>query len=130
LTPIEHTTNIEAAQRAAATRAALKERLIDTPKAVYICKTNMTADSGERDDPKKPFTQREAPPILIWRHLTENLKVPAREIAVYCDLRTDKAYPLPQDFTLFRGGDRDYDQFVNGNFRHIIFQSKPSGGLG
>lgn len=103
------------------TRAAGKERLLDAPKAVYVCKTNMTSDSGERDDPKKPFLRREAPPILIWRHLTERLKVPPETIAVYCDLKTDKAAPLPRDFILFRGGDKDYDTFVNGNFRHIIF---------
>lgn len=104
-----------------ASSAAKTQGLSGIPKAVYVCKTNITQDSGERDDPKQPFSQRRAPPILIWRHLTETLKVAPADIAVYCDLKVDKHSPLPEEFVLFRGGDRDYDLFVNGGFRHIIF---------
>lgn len=100
---------------------AVTQGLPGLPKAVYVCKTNIAEDSGERDDPKQPFAQRRAPPILIWRHLTEKLKVDPAEIVVYCDLKTDKNYPLPSEFVLLRGGDKDYDQLVNGGFRHIIF---------
>lgn len=91
------------------------------PKAVYICKTNMVEGSDERDNHKQPFTQRQAPPILIWRHLTEKLGVDPAEVAVYSDLRVDKNFPLPPELILFNGGDNDYDQFIRGGFRHIIF---------
>jgi len=103
------------------TKDAASQGLSGEPKAVYVCKTNVTESSGERDDPKQPFAQRRAPPILIWRHLTEKLKVNPSEVAVYCDLRVDKNYPLPEEFILFRGGDNDYDRFIGGRFRHIIF---------
>ena len=39
-----------------------------TPKAIYVCKTNI-ADDGEKDDASKPFEHRKAPPIRIWRYL-------------------------------------------------------------
>lgn len=100
---------------------AVAQGLAGQPKAVYVCKTNVSESTGDKDNPKQPFNQRQAPPILIWRYLVEDLKVPPAEIAVYCDLKSDRAYPLPQEFVLFKGGDKDYDQFVNGNFRHIIF---------
>ena len=38
-----------------------------------------------------------------------------------CNLKTDKAFPLPAEFVLFKGGDKDYESFVSGGFRHIIF---------
>ncbi|MEK7476337.1 MAG: hypothetical protein AAB152_11990 [Candidatus Coatesbacteria bacterium] len=104
-----------------ARRAATDAGLPGVPKAVYVCKTNVTELSGERDDPKQPFAQRRSPPILIWRHLTEKLKVNPSTIAVYCDLKTDRGHPLPEDFILFKGGDRDYQSFVDGNYEHIIF---------
>lgn len=104
-----------------ATKSAVAETLSGKPKAVYVCKTNVAEDSGERDDPKQPFNQRRSPPILIWRHLTEKLKIDPAEIVAYCDLKTDKMFPLPDEFVLLRGGDKDYDSFVNGNFKHIIF---------
>ena len=91
-------------------------------KAVYVCRTNITeGDDKKRDDPKQPFAQRQAPPILIWRHLVEGLGIDPKRIAVYCDLKVDKAHPLPRDFVLFRGGDRDYANFVQGDYSHIIF---------
>lgn len=104
-----------------ATKAAGSESLPGTPKAVYVCKTNITEDSGERDDPKQPFNSRRSPPILIWRHLTEKLDIDPKDIAVYCDLKVDKGYPLPAEFVLFKGGDKDYDGFIAGDFKHIIF---------
>lgn len=102
-------------------KAAKAENLAHTPKAVYVCKTNIAEDSGEKDDPKRPFLQRRAPPILIWRYLTEQLNVDPSDIVVYCDLKVDKSSPLPEEFILLRGGDRDYDTFSKGPFRHIIF---------
>lgn len=101
---------------------AKAEGLSFTPKAIYVCNTNILAhDASQTDDPKQPFEQRQAPPILIWRYLTEQCGVPADEVAVYADLKTHKDFPLPTDFTLFNGGERDYEDFVAGDFRHIIF---------
>ena len=79
--------------------------LAGSPKAVYVCKTNVVEGSDERDNHKQPFKQRQAPPILIWRGLTERLGVDPSEVAVYSDLKVDKAYPLPSEFVLFSGGD-------------------------
>jgi type III restriction enzyme len=43
------------------------------------------------------------------------------DIAVYCSLKLDRNYPPPDGFHLFKGGDKDYEKFSAGNFRHIIF---------
>ena len=92
------------------------------PKAIYVCKTNINAEDGGQDLPTKPFRERKAPPILIWRHLVEVLGVDPAEIAVYCDLKLDRKHnPPPADFTLFSGGDDDFAAFSEGRFRHIIF---------
>lgn len=95
---------------------------VGKPKAIYVCKTNIVeGNSNQKDDPKQPFTQRRSPPILIWRHLTENCNVDPSEIAVYCSLATHRDYPLPPEFQLFKGGDKDYEAFIAGDFRHVIF---------
>ena len=92
------------------------------PKAIYVCNTNIVAgNANERDDPKRPFNARQAPPILIWRHLVEVHRIDPDDIAVYCSLKMDKDYPAPEGFHLFKGGDNDYDKFSQGSFRHIIF---------
>ncbi|EFO90149.1 hypothetical protein CRE_21673 [Caenorhabditis remanei] len=105
-----------------AEEAARAERLSFLPKAIYVCNTNVLADdASQTDDPKQPFDQRQAPPILIWRYLTEQCGIPAGEVAVYADLKTHKDSPLPADFSLFSGGDKDYENFIDGDFRHIIF---------
>lgn len=92
------------------------------PKAIYVCKTNIKeGNSFQRDDPKRPFKQREAPPILIWRYLVEQQKVDPGSIAVYCNLDFDKNYLPPSEFVLFSGGDSDYENFTAGDYRHIIF---------
>lgn len=101
---------------------ARAERLSFLPKAIYVCNTNILADdAGETDDPKQPFELRQAPPILIWRYLTEECGVPSDEVAVYADLKVHRDFPLPADFTLFSGGENDYNDFISGNYRHIIF---------
>lgn len=98
------------------------EGLSFAPKAIYVCNTNILAhDASQTDDPRQPFDQRQAPPILIWRYLTEQCGVAADQVAVYADLKTHKDFPLPSDFTLFSGGERDYEDFVAGDYRHIIF---------
>lgn len=91
-------------------------------KTIYVCKTNIVEGNAlQSDDPAQPFSQRRSPPILIWRHLTEQCGVDPADIAVYCSLKTDKNYPLPADFVLFKGGDKDYEAFVAGDFKHVIF---------
>lgn len=91
-------------------------------KAIYVCRTNITeGDDRRRDEPRQPFNMRQAPPILIWRHLVEGLGVDPATIAAYCDLKVDKHHPLPSDFTLFKGGEKDYAALVAGDYQHIIF---------
>jgi type III restriction enzyme len=95
---------------------------VGAPKAIYVCKTNMVeGNSLQADNPKQPFSRRQSPPILIWRYLTEKCGVNPHEIAVYCSLKTDRDYPLPAEFRLFKGADKDYSDFVAGDFRHVIF---------
>lgn len=95
---------------------------VGAPKAIYVCKTNIVdGDSSRMDRAQQPFLQRRAPPILIWRHLTERCGVDPSEIAVYCSLKTHKDYPMPADFRLFKGGEKDYAAFTDGDYRHVIF---------
>lgn len=95
---------------------------VGVPKAIYVCKTNIVeGNSMQMDDPKQPFLQRRSPPILIWRYLTEQCGIDPAKIAVYLSLKTNKDYPLPADFRLFKGGDKDYGEFMKGDFRHVIF---------
>lgn len=92
------------------------------PKAIYVCKTNISQDDGTADLHARPFDQRRAPPILIWRYLVEQAGVKPEEIAVYCDLRFDrKSFPPPPDFKHFSGGEDDFAAFSAGGFRHVIF---------
>jgi type III restriction enzyme len=92
------------------------------PKVIYVCNTNIVAgNASEMDNPKQVFSSRQAPPILIWRYLVEQHGIDPDEIAVYCSLKMDKSYPAPEGFHLFSGGDKDYDDFSQGGFRHIIF---------
>lgn len=92
------------------------------PKSIYVCNTNVIADTPNvTDDAKQPFSQRQAPPILIWRYLVEQMGVDPATVAVYADLKTDKDFPLPDEFTLFKGADKDYDDFAAGDYQHIIF---------
>jgi type III restriction enzyme len=101
---------------------AAAEGLPFKPKAIYVSNTNVIdGDDGLADDPKQPFSQRQAPPILIWRYLTETAGIPASDVAVYADLKTHKDFPLPADFSLFSGGESDYERFTEGEYRHIIF---------
>lgn len=91
------------------------------PKAIYVSTTNTVDGLTPKEDAARPFKERQARPILIWRHLVESLGVDPSTIAVYCDLKFDKKMPPPPEFVLFSGGDSDYDEFINGKFQHIIF---------
>lgn len=90
-----------------------------TPKAIYVCKTNIT-DDGEKDDGKKPFLHRKAPPIRIWRYLVEEKNVSPKDIAIYADLRFVEGNK-PEELNLFSKGESDFDDFQAGDFKHIIF---------
>jgi type III restriction enzyme len=119
--PMEETIDAMLADLADATDQAAAFGL-DQPKAIYVCKTNIVeGDAFRRDDPKRPFPDREAPPIVIWRYLTEVHDVPPEQIAVYASLKFDKTYGPPHDFVLFAGADKDYERFIAGNYTHVIF---------
>ncbi|HEY3276301.1 MAG TPA: DEAD/DEAH box helicase family protein [Syntrophorhabdaceae bacterium] len=89
------------------------------PKAIYVCKTNI-ADDGEKDDGRKPFAQRKAPPIRIWRYLVEQKRVLPKDIAIYADLRFVEGNK-PEEVNLFSRGENDFDEFRSSDFQHIIF---------
>lgn len=92
------------------------------PKCIYVCRTNVNQDDGSTDVISRPFAQRKAPPILIWRYLVEQKKISPEKIAVYCDLKFDRtASPPPPDFRLFSGGESDFATFSAGEFEHVIF---------
>ena len=83
------------------------------PKAIYVSQTNIVEGNAyQTDNPKQPFLQRQAPPILIWRYLVEHHGIDPGSIAVYCTLKFDRNYPLPDEFRLFKGGENDYQEFV------------------
>lgn len=90
------------------------------PKAIYVSNTNVLAKTSQVDNIMVPFNERLARPIQIWKYLVGQ-GVDPEEIAVYCDLKFDKRFPKPEKFHLFTGGDSDYEEFINGNYRHIIF---------
>jgi type III restriction enzyme len=61
-------------------KAEISERGLGfSPKAIYVCKTNI-ADDGEKDDHSKPFMHRKAPPIRIWRYLVEEKGIPQMKL--------------------------------------------------
>lgn len=90
------------------------------PRAIYVCQTNIDSVDGRPEDPSRPFQERRAPPILIWKHLRDR-GVDVSTIAAYCNLKVDKAFPLPPNFRLFSGGEKDFESFSKGGFRHVIF---------
>ncbi|WP_222709434.1 hypothetical protein [Microbispora sp. CSR-4] len=119
--PMEETVSAMLADmRDAAAQAKLLK--LESPKAIYVCKTNIVEGDAQRtDDPKRPFVAREAPPILIWRYLVETCKVDPAKVAVYCSLKFDRQFPPPVEFNLFSGGEKDYVNFAEGDYEHVIF---------
>lgn len=90
-----------------------------TPKAIYVCKTNIN-DDGEKDDHTKSFEFRNAPPIRIWRYLVEQHGVLPKDIAIYANLSFN-GNNKPDEVNLFSRGDKDFDEFTAGDYKHIIF---------
>ncbi|GGG06938.1 DEAD/DEAH box helicase family protein [Paenibacillus aceti] len=91
-----------------------------TPKSIYVSNTNVVTGLA-KDSEDKPFSERSARPILIWRYLVETKGIDPADIAVYCDLKFSPKQPAPPEFNLFSGGDADYDKFISGDFKHVIF---------
>lgn len=89
------------------------------PKAIYVCKTNI-ADDGEKDDASLPFQLRKAPPIRIWRYLVDEKGVDPKDVAIYANL-TFVDGNKPSAVSLFSKGENDFEEFTDGNYRHIIF---------
>ncbi|SCY54208.1 DEAD/DEAH box helicase family protein [Nitrosospira sp. Nsp13] len=89
------------------------------PKAIYVCKTNIT-DDGEKDDQTKPFAHRKAPPIRIWRYLVEEKNVDPKSIAIYANLNFVESNK-PEEVNLFSKGENDFDEFTTEDYQHIIF---------
>lgn len=91
------------------------------PKAIYVSNTNIVAETGDKDNHLLPFDERKSSPIRIWKHLVENNNIDPDDIAVYCDLKVDPKFPVPDNFHLFSGGENDYDRFISESYHHIIF---------
>lgn len=92
-----------------------------SPKAIYVSTTNVVPTAIVEDSTTKTkFEDRQARPIVIWRYLVSKGIDPA-DIAVYCNLKFGRSNQPPSEFNLFSGGDSDYQNFINGNFKHIIF---------
>ena len=89
------------------------------PKTIYVCKTNIT-DDGQPDDPTKPFSLRQAPPIRIWRYLVESKGIDPSTIAIYADLKFSEG-TKPEAVVHYSKGDDDFDKFQEGDYEHIIF---------
>ncbi len=120
--PMEETLDAMLGDLRAAEEDAEAYGLGGRPKAIYVSQTNIVEGNDyQTDNHKQPFMQRQAPPILIWRYLTEQHGVDPESIAVYCSLRFDKHYPPPEGFRLFSDGDNDYHEFSEGDFQHVIF---------
>ena len=93
----------EAVARALALRDLTDPR--EGPHAIQLVVDDIfVMDDGSTDNHSRPFNERRAPPILIWRYLTEKKAIPPSDIAVYCDLRFDRRNnPPPDDFVHFSG---------------------------
>lgn len=121
LTPMEIAINELLSDYKRADAAIARLGLDFSPKAIYVASTNVADGTSVKEDAARPFLQRLARPILIWRHLVESAGIDPSQIAVYCDLKFDSKFPPPKNFNLFSGGDTDYSDFMAGDFRHIIF---------
>jgi type III restriction enzyme len=121
VTPMESAVDDLLKEMALAHRATTTLGLPFRPKAIYVSNTNAADGVSIKDDVARPFRERQARPILIWRHLVEHAGIDPATIGIYLDLKFDPKFPPPKNFNLFSHGDADYDEFISGNFRHIIF---------
>ena len=121
ITPLEPALDNLLKDLEAAQSVAKEQRLPFVPKAIYVCSTNTVDGMSISEDLKRPFKDRQARPILIWRYLVEVAKVEPEKIAVYCQLKFSKESPKPLEMHLFSGGEKDYVRFTAGNYQHVIF---------
>lgn len=121
VTPMESAVDALLADMADAREAAARLPQPFRPKAIYVCSTNTVDGLPIAEDMQRPFEERQARPILIWRHLVENAGIDPEKIVIYSQLRFSKDAPAPQAMRVLSGGDRDYTDFMNGGFEHIIF---------
>ena len=121
VTPMEAAVDDLLADMSEAGHSAAALGLPFRPKAIYVATTNTVDGTSIKDDVARPFRERRARPILIWRHLVENADVDPATIAVYCRLKFDPKRPSPASFNLFAGADSDYSRFIAGRYRHVIF---------
>lgn len=121
VTPMEIAINEMLDEMSKVSNAAEELGLSVSPKAIYVSNTNLVPGTNEKDNIMVPFEQRKARPILIWRHLVKERGIIPADIAVYCDLKFDRKFPPPPEFKSFSGGDSDYDEFIKGDYKHILF---------
>lgn len=121
ITPLEPALDNLLGDLKLAQSVVLDQKLAFTPKAIYVCSTNTVDGIAIAEDVKRPFNERQARPILIWRHLVEVAKINPEKIAVYCQLKFSKDSPKPAEMHLFDGGEKDYARFMAGAYEHIIF---------
>jgi type III restriction enzyme len=100
-------------------KIAAQYELEKEPKIIYVTDTNKTLDK-EMDNKNATFDKRKARPIEIWKYLVNVKKINPTEIAVYSNLEFSKEFPPPNSFKLYRG-EKDFEKFKNGNYKHIIF---------
>lgn len=103
VTPMEIAINELVAEMDRAQRTADRLSVNLRPKAIYVTNTNVVDGATIKEDAERPFEERQARPILVWRHLVESCGVPPEEIAVYCDLRFDRKAPPPRRVQPLRG---------------------------
>lgn len=121
VTPMETAVDAMLSDMAEARAAAALLPAPYKPKAIYVCSTNTVDGVPIAEDTKRPFNERQARPILIWRHLVENAKIDPSKIVIYSQLKFTKDAPAPKGMRVLSGGDKDYTDFIEGDFEHIIF---------
>ncbi len=92
--------------------------------------TSSRTTPSRRDDPKQPFKQRQAPPILIWRYLAEQCGVDPATSPSTRNLKVDKDFPLPDDSSCSTAATRTTTTFTARRLPARHLQPAPAGGLG
>ncbi|MEA1618318.1 DEAD/DEAH box helicase family protein [Erythrobacter sp. T5W1-R] len=121
VTPMETAVDALLADMADAKLAATELPISFAPKAIYVCSTNTVDGVPISEDVKRPFQERQARPIQIWRHLVENAGIDPSKIVIYSQLKFAPGFPPPASLRLLSGGDNDYTSFLQGEYEHIIF---------
>ncbi|CAN7460741.1 DEAD/DEAH box helicase family protein [Bosea sp. LjRoot237] len=121
VTPMETAVDALLADMVEVRTSASKLSVPFRPKAIYVCSTNTVDGVPIAEDVKRPYTERQARPILIWRHLVETAKIDPAKIVIYSQIKFSKDFPAPKDMIVLAGGDNDYTSFIQGQYEHIIF---------